>query len=169
MTHLLLTGAGFSKNWGGLLASEVFNDLLSGDELDDTTRDMLYAANQPRGGGFEAVLARLQGATDGANVKRCETLTSVLAGIFNMMGNGYMPRQFEFAAIPDTRYSLTPFLHRFDTIFTRANEMLAAGRGLPCNPPARVTRARKARQCEAVLQQRRSLQTEVLLRQRVSP
>ncbi|MBR1005039.1 hypothetical protein [Bradyrhizobium liaoningense] len=27
--HLLLTGAGFSKNWGGLLASEVFNDLLS--------------------------------------------------------------------------------------------------------------------------------------------
>jgi len=42
MTHLLLTGAGFSKNWGGLLASEVFNDLLSVGELDQATRDMLY-------------------------------------------------------------------------------------------------------------------------------
>jgi hypothetical protein len=131
MTHLLLTGAGFSKNWGGLLASEVFNDLLSAGELDQATRDMLYKANEPQGGGFEAVLARLQGATDPANVKRCETLTSVLAGIFNMMGNGFMQRQFEFAAIPDTRYSLTPFLHRFDTIFTLNQDTLIEQKYLP--------------------------------------
>jgi hypothetical protein len=45
MTHLLLTGAGFSKNWGGLLASEVFNDLLSAGELDQATRDMAGRAD----------------------------------------------------------------------------------------------------------------------------
>src|SRR5712664_1980881 len=138
MTHLLLTGAGFSKNWGGLLASEVFNDLLSASELDQTTRDMLYKANEPRGGGFEAVLARLQGATDAANVKRCETLTSVLAGIFNMMGGAYMQRQFEFAAIPDTRYSLTPFLGRFDTIFTLNQDTLIEQKYLPGLPTRRA-------------------------------
>jgi hypothetical protein len=138
MTHLLLTGAGFSKNWGGLLASEVFNDLLSASELDQTTRDMLYKANEPRGGGFEAVLARLQGATDAANVKRCETLTSVLAGIFNMMGGAYMQRQFQFAAIPDTRYSLTPFLGRFDTIFTLNQDTLIEQKYLPGLPTRRA-------------------------------
>jgi hypothetical protein len=84
--------------------------LLSADELDDYTRDLLYRANEPRGGGFEAVLARLQGATDATDVKRCEVLTSVLAGIFNMMGQGYMQRQFEFSSAPDIRYSLAPSL-----------------------------------------------------------
>jgi hypothetical protein len=28
MTHLLLTGAGFTRNWGGWLASEIEGDLL---------------------------------------------------------------------------------------------------------------------------------------------
>jgi hypothetical protein len=139
MTHLLLTGAGFSKNWGGLLASEVFNDLLSATELDDLTRDMLYRANEPRGGGFEAVLARLQGATDAANMKRCDVLTSVLAGIFSMMGLAYMQRQFEFAAMPDTRYSLAPFLARFDTIFTTNQDTLIEQKYMPGPGPSRRT------------------------------
>jgi hypothetical protein len=113
------------------LPLKVFNDLLSATELDDATRDMLFAANSPRGGGFEAVLARLQAATDPVNVKRCGVLTSVLAGIFNMMGNGYLARQFEFAALPDTRYSLTPFLGRFDTIFTLNQDTLIEQKYFP--------------------------------------
>ena len=106
----LLLGAGFSKNSGGLLASEVFNDLLSADELDEFTRNLLYRANEPKGGGFEAVLAKLQGATDAENVKRYNTLISVLAGIFNAMGQAYMQRQFEFSGQPDAQRSITPFL-----------------------------------------------------------
>jgi hypothetical protein len=35
MTHILLTGAGFSYNWGGPLAAEVFNALLSDKDIDD--------------------------------------------------------------------------------------------------------------------------------------
>jgi hypothetical protein len=86
MSHYLLLGAGFSKNWGGLLASEVFNDLLSADELDEFTRNLLYRANEPKGGGFEAVLAKLQGATDAENVKRYNTLISVWRGSLTPWG-----------------------------------------------------------------------------------
>jgi hypothetical protein len=106
MSHYLLLGAGFSKNWGGLLASEVFNDFLSAGELDEFTRNLLYRANEPKGGGFEAVLAKLQGATDAENVKRYNTLISVLAGIFNAMGQAYMQRQFEFSSQPDAQRSI---------------------------------------------------------------
>jgi hypothetical protein len=44
-----------------------------------------------------------------------------------------MQRLFEFAAIPDTRYSLTPFLHRFDTIFTLNQDTLIEQKYLPGN------------------------------------
>ena len=74
--------------------------MLSADELDEFTRNLLYRANEPKGGGFEAVLAKLQGATDAENVKRYNTLISVLAGIFNAMGQAYMQRQFEFSGHP---------------------------------------------------------------------
>jgi hypothetical protein len=57
MTFILLTGAGFSYNWGGLLASEVFNALLAGNDIDAPTRDRLFDA------GFEQVLADLQLST----------------------------------------------------------------------------------------------------------
>jgi len=33
MTVVLLTGAGFSRNWGGLLAKDAFDHLLSRSEL----------------------------------------------------------------------------------------------------------------------------------------
>jgi hypothetical protein len=133
MSYYLLLGAGFSKNWGGLLASEVFNDLLSADELDEFTRNLLYRANEPKGGGFEAVLAKLQGATDAENVKRYNTLISVLAGIFNAMGQAYMQRQFEFSGQPDAQRSITPFLGRFTTIFTTNQDTLLEQKYIPAS------------------------------------
>ena len=56
MTFLLLTGAGFSHNWGGPLASEVFNAVLADKNIDEHTRDLLFASR----GAFETVLADLQ-------------------------------------------------------------------------------------------------------------
>src|SRR5689334_12659516 len=38
MTFLLLTGAGFSHNWGGPLASEVFSQVLSDNDIDEHNR-----------------------------------------------------------------------------------------------------------------------------------
>jgi hypothetical protein len=137
MPHYLLTGAGFSKNWGGLLASEVFNDLLAAHELDQQTRAMLFRANDPGRGGFEAVLAALQQAQDPENKKRLEVLNSVLAGIFNGMGQAFMRRQFEFSPQPDARYSLTPFLNRFDAIYTTNQDTLMEQKYVPFVGPIR--------------------------------
>jgi hypothetical protein len=37
MPYYLLTGAGFSRNWGGWLANEAFEYLLGAPEIDDYT------------------------------------------------------------------------------------------------------------------------------------
>jgi hypothetical protein len=42
MYHLLLTGAGFSYNWGGFLANEAFEYLLAATEGDDDLRSTLW-------------------------------------------------------------------------------------------------------------------------------
>ena len=57
-THILLTGAGFSRNWGGWLASEAFEYLLGCTEIDEETRRLLWES----GGGFEDTLADLANA-----------------------------------------------------------------------------------------------------------
>ena len=51
MNHFLLTGAGFTRNWGGILASEMFNQLLGSALLDEPLRRLLL-----RDRNFEACL-----------------------------------------------------------------------------------------------------------------
>jgi hypothetical protein len=46
MTHILLTGAGFSYNGGGWLASEAFEHLLGCTEIDQETRRHFGAAKR---------------------------------------------------------------------------------------------------------------------------
>jgi hypothetical protein len=42
-SHILLTGAGFSHNWGGYLAKEAFDYLLGVTETDEDLRRILWA------------------------------------------------------------------------------------------------------------------------------
>jgi hypothetical protein len=58
MRYVALLGAGFSRNWGGWLASEAFEYLLGCRKLDPQTKGLLWA--QRNLGGFEATLADLQ-------------------------------------------------------------------------------------------------------------
>src|ERR1700741_823492 len=60
MRYYLLTGAGFSANWGGWVASEAFEYLLGCPEIlaDDRLRDLLW--DYQLKGGFEDALAELQ-------------------------------------------------------------------------------------------------------------
>ena len=71
MTRILLTGAGFSYNWGGMLASEVFSYVIGCDEIDDELRRLLW-----RDRNFEDVLAALQRATDDEGKRRYQLLVS---------------------------------------------------------------------------------------------
>jgi hypothetical protein len=120
MTFILLTGAGFSYNWCGPLASEVFSQLLADKDIDDLTREMLF--NAP--GGFEQVLADLQLSTDPAEKKSHATLITAVVGIFNGMNNTFMHMQFEFENPPSVQHSMASFLSRFHAIFTLNQDAL---------------------------------------------
>jgi hypothetical protein len=136
MTHILLTGAGFSRNWGGMLAPEVFQYLLGCNELDEELRRLLL-----RDRSFEDVLAALQRATDAESRRRYDQLTSALVGMFNGMGLAFMQREFEFRNPPDTRYSFTSFLMRFDAIFTLNQDTLLEQKYIPFVGPPKWGRA----------------------------
>ncbi|MGY3361902.1 hypothetical protein ACVWZK_008565 [Bradyrhizobium sp. GM0.4] len=76
MTFVLLTGAGFSYNWGGPLASDIFSALLADNGLDDHTRDLFDSS-----GAFERVLADLQVSTDPVDQNRYDALITAVAGM----------------------------------------------------------------------------------------
>jgi hypothetical protein len=120
MTFILLTGAGFSYNWGGPLASDVFSALLGEKDLDQHTRDLLFDS----GGAFEKVVADLQISTNPADQRRHETLITAVAGIFNGINNTFMHMQFEFENPPSVQHSMTSFLSRFHAIFTLNQDAL---------------------------------------------
>ena len=130
MTNILLTGAGFSRNWGGALAKDVFSHLLGDTDLDDTTRRLLLGAHTSNGS-FEDVLAALQGATSADDKKRYDALIASLVGLFNGMGQAFMSRDLEFANPPDTRYWLRGFLQRFQYIFTLNQDTLLESQYIP--------------------------------------
>jgi hypothetical protein len=69
MTFILLTGAGFSYNWGGPLASDVFSALLADTSLDTHARDLLFDS----GGAFEKVPADLRLSADPDDQRLRET------------------------------------------------------------------------------------------------
>jgi hypothetical protein len=105
MTFILLTGAGFSYNWGGPLASEIFSQLLADKDIDDATRERLFTAP----GGFEQALADLQLSTDPDDKKRHDALITAVVGIFNGMNNTFMQMQFEFCGRPRSTRCLRRF------------------------------------------------------------
>jgi hypothetical protein len=121
MTRILLTGAGFSRNWGGWLANEAFEYLLGCAEIDQETRRLLWHSKEG-GGGFEDTLANLANVKNDEGKKRLDDLTAALVGMFNAMGLGFMQRQFEFQT--DVRYMVKTFLAQFDAIFTLNQDTL---------------------------------------------
>jgi hypothetical protein len=127
MTHVLLTGAGFSRNWGGWLATEAFEYLLGAPEINDQLRSLLWQDNIA-GNGFEDTLARLQEANDKTpttvTAALLDALMAALVGMFNKMGLSFMSQHFEFQAQPDINYTVAKFLTRFDEIYTLNQDTL---------------------------------------------
>lgn len=120
MTCLLLTGAGFSHNWGGPLASQVFEQILADNDIDAVTRDKLFDS----GGQFESVMAELQISSDAEDNRRADALLTSVAGILNGMNNAFMYSQFEFENPPSVQHSVAAFLSRFHAIFTLNQDCL---------------------------------------------
>lgn len=127
MRHILLLGAGFSRNWGGFLASEVFDYLFGCPEvLGDAELKRLLWRHQP-GGGFENALAELQAdCRDGGSAEkrdRLDRFQRALARMFTDMKAAFADRgSLEFQQ--DISRMVATFLHRFDAIFSLNQDVL---------------------------------------------
>jgi SIR2-like protein len=128
MPHVLLTGAGFSRNWGGWLADEAFEYLLGCADLTPNHRNLLWKHKHLRTG-FEGVLQELRDSyiqnRDVAAARELQKFDMLLLGMFNSMNLGFS--DFE----PGKHERLGPqptfvrdFLCKFDAIATLNQDTL---------------------------------------------
>jgi hypothetical protein len=133
MQHLLLTGAGFSFNWGGYLASEAFEFLLSITDGDDDLRSLLWRGHQA-GLAFEDILAKLQLEFESGWTAQREqdlrNLTSAVQRMFASMTLAFSQTTFELQPA-DEKIGVVNFLAKFDAIFTLNQDTLLGQQYFP--------------------------------------
>jgi SIR2-like domain len=131
MTHILLTGAGFSRNWGGWLANECFEYLLVCADLTTVIQQELWKSkNQSLG--FKNTLGELKALyakhRDGRFENELRTFERMLEGMFHMMRQGFTAIPFdparEVVAVNPQPEFVRDFLCRFDAIFTLNQDTL---------------------------------------------
>ena len=116
MSHLLLLGAGFSRNWGGWLAEEFFESLLGAPEVAShpILQPLLW---KYRPGGFESLLDDLQRKPAGRE-RELLALQNAIKRMFAEM-NARFATSVGFC---DT--TAREFLPRFDAIFSLNQDLL---------------------------------------------
>jgi hypothetical protein len=143
MPHILLLGAGFSRNWGGWLADEVSDYLMSHPRIDDGLRELLQRYKGK--GGFEAAVDEqvTQTALPADPAERERRLNTSMMGVVgntNMLDGAqrlddairamFAGMNAAFAKIGKLNFSdslvgsVTEFLDKFDTIFTVNQDLL---------------------------------------------
>jgi SIR2-like domain len=133
MPHILLTGAGFSRNWGGWLADEAFEYLLGHPRIDGGIRTVLWRFKNK--GGFEAALedqrAQALRFPSAATIDPMQRLEDAIRGMFDAMNKGFFEMgalSFNFELFPNLPVKV--FLTRFDAIFTLNQDVLVEQRYL---------------------------------------
>ncbi len=122
MNPVLLLGAGFSSNWGGWLATEVFEYLLGSPEIARHPRLRQLLWKHQAGGGFEGTLTDVQSDTKrSTHSVELHDLQFAIARMFDDMNRGY-DRPFEFQQ--DIARMVRTFLVRFNVIFTLNQDLL---------------------------------------------
>jgi SIR2-like domain len=131
--HFLLTGAGFSYNWGGYLATEAFEFLLSVTEGDDDLRNLLWRGHQSHLG-FEDILAKLQrefaAKWTAQREQDLRNLTTAVQKLFASMTMAFAQTSFE-PPLADPKLGVVNFLARFDAVFTLNQDTLLEQKYIP--------------------------------------
>lgn len=115
-TRLLLTGAGFSRNWGGWLGAEVTEYLLGDPRLSKRVRGLLW--DHREAGGFEHVLGMLEAER---NPSDFWALNLAIEDMFEVMNKALRAVTFEHAPNGPTVANL---LASFDAIYTVNQDLL---------------------------------------------
>ena len=122
MTHIALLGAGFSRNWGGWLATEILGELFGRVIGDRETYAKLRRLQN-----FEDTLAELQAE---ARTKGTEDSQGRLARFERAIIETFSVMNEVFAQFPgwglsnDASDSIDAFLSHFDAIFTLNQDLL---------------------------------------------
>jgi SIR2-like domain len=122
MTKILLLGAGFSKNWGGLLADEVTEYLVQKLQSNPIIQKKLYNSK-----GFEDtyqdLLDEFVKSPTPENKSNFEAISVPVREIFSIMNKSFLKiSNFNFSQ--DAKKSIQNFLSRFDAIFTLNQDLL---------------------------------------------
>ncbi|MBT1516248.1 SIR2 family protein [Bradyrhizobium sp. SRL28] len=144
MPHLLLTGAGFSRNWGGFLAIEAFEFLLGCPELNALIRNRLWANS----GNFEETYQQLRdAAADPADLVAADNFArfnKMLIRMFDTMKLGFRSTHIERAQDRGV-FAIDALLDHFDAIFTLNQDTLLEQHyiyNIPQTPPPHKWEAR---------------------------
>ncbi len=123
MTFTLLLGAGFSRNWGGWLADEVFEYLIGYKRITPPLRELLMRHKGK--GGYEAALAELQEmhSTAVSPVPQdLDLFQDALSQMFSDLDTAFESVPFEQSN--DRQKLVAAFLTKFDAIFTLNQDLL---------------------------------------------
>ncbi len=128
VNRVLLLGAGFSRNWGGPLASEMFGTLLQQPEIqnDQHLKDAIWRHKD--GGGFENALSDIQqdylrNPSSPEFMRRMEAFQQSINRIFQDMDNSFS-EQLTWEFTNERKYMLLGTLVKFDAIFTLNQDLL---------------------------------------------
>jgi hypothetical protein len=98
MRYLLLTGAGFSRNWGGWLADEAFEYLLGCAEVTLFIRQQLWKTKGSKLG-FEDTLREFRelhaNSQNDDHLIELQAFETMLEGMFHTMRIGFQNSEFE--------------------------------------------------------------------------
>jgi hypothetical protein len=125
MKHYLLIGAGFSRNWGGWLASEAFEYLIGDPAVSGDVELARLLWKYQSEGGFEAALDDLHRNTSPPARGRRLQLEAAIRRMFDSMNGGFSLKELEFrrSELPYDR-PVQQFLLKFDGIFSLNQDSL---------------------------------------------
>ncbi|HEY7338501.1 MAG TPA: hypothetical protein VH639_26680 [Bryobacteraceae bacterium] len=126
MNRILLTGAGFSQNWGGWLADEITNRLLNViNQSPDPAIIESYYDGIADGGNYETVLQSFQNlyrADPDSQETSVRYVEGALRKCFIEMDRLYQGKDAGLSN--DATYNTEVFLAHFDAIFTTNQDRL---------------------------------------------
>lgn len=126
MRPFVLIGAGFSRNWGGWLASEAFEYLLGCPEIAKSPHlKALLWKHQPAGG-FEDALSLVQDdyrRDPAGHSAELKAMQDIVSRMFADMNQGFS-QQADWEFQQDQRQMVRTFLIRFEAIFSLNQDLL---------------------------------------------
>lgn len=119
-SHYLLLGAGFSRNWGGWLANEAFEYLLSHSFSAEVRRTLIDHRTE----GFEGALTVLQEnwQRSAEAKKQVVEFQQAVAAMFDHMNLAFLENPWHSRR--DELFSVLELLPKFDAIFTLNQDLL---------------------------------------------